>query len=204
MKTTLVVACTLLPLTAYAQNSVTDSIDAKQVNEVVVEGQMQNVKSGVLTYIPGSNQKKSAQDAIDLLSQMGIPQLRVNPVSNSILTLNGQPVAIYIDMQPASEAQLDALRPEDVKKVEYLTYPTDPRYQHNPYVVNFTLRKYEIGSYAKFTGKRNIMVGSGSGLAYSKMAYKRMTYDLVVSDKYTDRHNQGSDRKQVFRLPEAD
>ena len=88
MTTTLVVACTLLPLTTYAQNSVTDSIDAKQLNEVVVEGQMQNVKSGVSTYIPGSNQKKSAQDAIDLLSQMGIPQLRVNSVSNSILTLS--------------------------------------------------------------------------------------------------------------------
>ena len=63
------------------------------------------------------------------------------------------------------------------------TSPTDPRYQHNPYVVNFTLRKYEIGGYAKFTGKENIMVCSGSGLAYGKMAYKRMTYDLVVSDR---------------------
>lgn len=48
------------------------------------------------------------------------------------------------------------------------------------------------------------MVGSGSGLAYGKMAYRRMTYDLVVSDKYTDRHNQGSDRMQIFRFPEAD
>ena len=29
------------------------------------------------TYLPGNNQKKSAQDAIDLLSQMGIPQIQV-------------------------------------------------------------------------------------------------------------------------------
>lgn len=200
--------CILIMCSAYfvaeAQNTDTDTVREKQLNEVVVEGQMQNVKAGVATYYPGRNEKKSAQDAIDLLSQMGIPQINVNPVSNSVRTLNGQPVAIYIDMQPASKAQMDALRPEDVKNVEYLVFPTDPRYQHNPYVVNFTLRKYEIGGYAKFTGKDNIMVGSGSGLAYSKMAYKRMTYDLVVSDKYIDRHNQGSDRKQIFRFPEAD
>lgn len=202
-----IIILTLLCLShsaSYAQTAGNDSISTQQLNEVVVEAQMQNVKPGISTYYPESNQKKSAQDAIDLLSQMGIPQVRVNPVSNSVLTLNGQPVAIYIDMQPASEALMNALRPEDVKKVEYLVYPTDPRYQHNPYVVNFTLRRYEIGGYAKFTGKGNILAGSGSGLAYGKMAYKRMTYDLIVSDKYTDRHNQGSDRKQVFRFPEAD
>lgn len=187
--------------TIIAQTEPTDSIKTQQLNEVVVESQMQNVKPAVSTYIPDNNNKKSAQDAIDLLSQMGIPQIRVNPVSNSVLTLNGQPVSIYIDMLPATEEQMNALRPEDVKKVEYLVFPTDPRYQHNQYVVNFTLRRYEVGGYAKFTGRGNIMAGSGSGIAYGKLAYKRMTYDLIVSDKYTDRHNQGTDRKQIFSFP---
>lgn len=204
MRIVLLLAALASALLAFGQTEKIDSIEAKELNEVVVEGQMQNVKPAVSTYIPGGNQKKSAQDAIDLLSQMGIPQLRVNPVSNAVLTLNGQPVSIYIDMQPATEEQMEALRPEDVKKVEYLVYPTDPRYQHNPYVVNFTLKRYEYGGYAKFTGRGNIMVGSGSGIAYGKMAYKRMTYDLIVSDKYTDCHNHGTDRKQIFRFPGAD
>ncbi len=198
------VALAIFPLVALAQGEEPDSIGTQALDEVVVEARMQNVKPGVSTYIPGGDQKKSAQDAIDLLSQMGIPQIRVNPVSNSVLTLNGQPVAIYIDKQPASNEQMEALRPEDVKKVEYLVFPTDPRYQHSPYVVNFTLRKYEFGGYSKLTGRGNIMAGSGSGLAYGKIAYKRMTYDMIVSDKYTDRHNQGTDRKQVFRFPDAD
>lgn len=187
-----------------AQTASNDSVNAKRLKEVVVEHQMQNVKPAVSTFYPGNNQKKSAQDAIDLLSQMGIPQIQVNPVSNSVLTLNGQPVSIYIDMQPASEDQINALHPEDVKKVEYYVYPTDPRFQHNPYVINYTLRKYEMGGYAKFMGRGNMLAGSGSGLAYGKIAYKRMTFDLIVSDKYTDRHNQGTDRKQIFRFPAAD
>lgn len=187
-----------------AQNIENDTIKGQQLNEVVIEGEMQNVKPAVSTYIPGGNQKKSSQDAIDLLSQMGIPHIQVNPVSNTVLTLNGQPVSIYIDMQPATQEQLEALRPEDVRKVEYLAYPTDPRYQHKPYVVNFSLRRYEFGGYSKLTGRGNIMAGSGSGLAYGKLAYKRMTYDMIVSDKYTDRHNQGTDRTQIFRFPAND
>ena len=204
MKKVIAAILICLAFPAMAQVAGNDSLRTKQLNEIVIEEQMQNVKPAVATYYPGSNQKKSAQDAIDLLSQMGIPQIRVNPVSNSVLTLNGQPVAIYIDMQPASVEQMNALRPEDVRKVEYLVYPSDPRYQHKPYVVNYTLRRYEMGGYAKFTGKGNIMAGSGSGLAYGKIAYRRMTYDLIVSDKYTDRHNHGTDRKQVFRFPGAD
>ena len=192
------------PAVSYAQTIAKDSIATKKLNEVVVEAQMQNVAPSVSTYIPSGNQKKSAQDAIDLLAQMAIPQITVNPVSNSLLTLNGKAVAVYIDMQPASQAQMEALRPEDVKKVEYLVYPTDPRYQHNPYVVSFILRRKEFGGYAKLTGRGNIMAGSGSGLAYGKMAYKRMTYDLLATDKYTDRSHQGLDNRQVFRLPDAD
>lgn len=192
------------PFTVIAQTVITDSTKTKDLGEVTVEAQMQSVKPAVSTFYPGSNEKKAAQDAIDLLSQTGIPQIRVNPVSNTVLTLNNQPVAIYIDMQPASEDEMSALRPEDVKKIEYLVFPSDPRYQHNPYVINFTLRRYEIGGYAKFTGRGNLLVGSGSGLAYGKMTYKRMTYDFIVSDKYTDRHNNGTDRKQVFRFPGAD
>lgn len=205
MKIILLITVSLLcAINIMAQNEYSDSIRTAELNEVIVEAQMQNVKPAVSTYIPGVNQKKSAQDAIDLLSQMGIPQIKVNPVSNSVLTLSGQPVSIYIDMQPATQEQLEALRPEDVKKVEYLVFPTDPRYQHKPYVVNFTLRRYEFGGYAKISGRGNIMAGSGSGLTYAKMAYKQMTYDIIVSDRYTDRHNEGADRTQVFRFPNAD
>ncbi len=200
----LISLCCVMPSVKAQNVEVRDSIADQKLGEVVVEGQMQHVQAAVSTYYPGGNQKKSAQNAIDLLSQMGIPQIRVNPVSSSVLTLNGQPVAIYIDMQPASKAQMEALRPEDVRKVEYLVFPTDPRYQHNPYVVNFTLRRYEFGGYAKLTGRENFMAGSASGLAYGKMAYKRMTYDQIASDKYTDRHHQGTDRRQIFRFPGAD
>lgn len=202
MKSALLTACLFFPTTVLSQSAQNDSTKIKDLDEVVVESQMQNLQPSVSTYLPDGNQKKSAQDAIDLLVQMGIPQIRVNPVSNTVLTLNGQPVSVYIDKQPATEEQLSALRPEDVKKVEYLLYPTDPRYQHNQYVVNFTLRKIEIGGYAKLSGKGNFMVGSGSGSAYGKIAYKRMTFDLIISDKYTDRHNQGTDRKQVFHFPQ--
>ena len=102
----------------------TDSADTQQLNEVVVEAQMQHTAANSTTYYPDRNSKRSAQNAIDLLNQMNIPQINVNPVSGAVQTPGGDDVAIFIDMEPATQDEKDALRPEDVKKVEYLMFPS--------------------------------------------------------------------------------
>ncbi len=202
MKTSLSVIISLLPLLSYAQGNLSDSIQGKKLNEVVVEGQMQSTSPGLTTYYPDKQSKRAAQNAVDLLNYMGIPQINVNPVAGSVTTPGGEEVAIYIDMEEASQVEKDALRPEDVKKVEYYVFPTDPRFNHAKYVINITLRSYEYGGYAKFSGTGNVMAGSGSGLGYAKIAYKRMTYDISVNDKFTDSHHTGSEQRQVFRFPQ--
>lgn len=204
MKKALVILCAVVSITTHAQNHVKDSIDAKQLDEVVVEAQMQRTSASVSTYYPGRNIKRAAQNAIDLLNQMAIPQISINPVGGTVQTPSGEDVAIYIDMEPATQEEKDALRPEDVKKVEYYIYPTDPRFNHDKYVINITLRHYEYGGYTKLSGTGNILAGSGSGLAYAKMSYKRMTFDINVTDKYTDRHHIGTEQTQVFRFPVSD
>lgn len=204
MKTILAILIALLPILALAQNETRDTIKTQELNEVVVEAQMQRTSSNVTTYYPDRNSKRTAQNAIDLLNQMAIPQISVNPVGGTVQTHSGDDVAIYIDMERATQEEKDGLRAEDVKKVEYFVFPTDPRFNHEKYVINITLRHYEYGGYAKLSGTGNILAGSGSGLAYTKIAYKRMTYDISISDKYTDRHNTGAEQTQVFRLPQSD
>ena len=183
MKTITLALFVILPLAILAQVPQNDSIKAKELNEVIVEANMQYASSNVTTYYPDRNSKRTAQNAIDLLNCMAIPQINVNPIGGTVTTPSGDEVSIYIDMEPATQEEKDALRPEDVKKVEYFVFPTDPRFNHAKYVINITLKHYNYGGYAKVSGKGNIMAGSGSGLAYAKMSYKRMTYDISVNDK---------------------
>lgn len=198
------IIASLCAICALAQTETQDTIKAKELDEVVVEANMQYASSNVTTYYPDRNSKRTAQNAIDLLNRMAIPQINVNPIGGSVQTPGGDEIAIYIDMEPATQEEKDAIRPEDVKKVEYYVFPSDPRFNHEKYVINITLRHYDYGGYAKLSGTGNIMAGSGSGLAYTKVAYKRMTYDISVNDKYTDRHHTGTEQTQVFRFPKAD
>ena len=204
MKTLLTIVIALLPIIALAQNEVPDSIKTQELKEVVVEAQMQTTSSNVTTYYPDRNSKRTAQNALDLLEQMAIPQISVNPVGGTVQTHSGDEIALYIDMERATQEEKDGLRAEDVKKVEYFIFPTDPRFNHEKYVINIALRHYDYGGYAKLSGTDNIMAGSGSGLAYSKVAYKRMTYDISVNDKYTDRGHTGTEQRQIYRFPQQD
>lgn len=199
-----IIIAMLCAISTFAQTAAQDTIKAKELHEVIVEANMQYASANVTTYYPGRNTKRTAQNAIDLLNQMAIPQICVNPVGGTVQTPSGEDVALYIDMEPATQEEKDVLRPEDVKKVEYFIYPTDPRFNHDKYVINITLRHYEYGGYAKLSGTDNIMAGSGNGLVYAKMAYKRMTFDMNVTDKYTNRHHTGIEQTQVFRFPVND
>ena len=182
-----------------------DSIAREQtLQEVTVEATTQHTSANGTTYLPDKNARRTAQNAIDLLGKMAIPQINVNPIAGSVQTNSGNDVAIFIDYEKASQAEKEAINPQDVKKVEYLVYPTDPRFNNEKYVINIVLFHYDYGGYVKLTGVENLMAGSGSGQAYLKMSHKKMTYDLNVYDHYSDRGHTGTEQTQVFRLPQDD
>ena len=183
-----------------AQEVSPDTISAKELGEIVVVAQNQRTNSTSSTYIPMKRQKDSATDAVSLLSQMAIPQLEVQPGNFNVKNISGQNVAIYINYVAASEQDLIGLRPTDVKKVEYLIYPQDPRFKGAQYVVNFILQKYEWGGYTKITGNKWFGVNYTEGAVFSKFAYKSMTFDLFANEKYlTNRHN-GTESSETFKF----
>lgn len=74
-----------------------DSISTIEIKEVVVKAQMHRTDATSSTYTPTINQKTSAQNAVDLLKLLAIPQININLMDNSVTTPSGQNVAIYIN-----------------------------------------------------------------------------------------------------------
>jgi hypothetical protein len=182
-------------LSSVAQTDVTDSISVyKKLDEVVVEASNQSTNSTSSTYIPLSKQKNSATDAISLLSQMAIPQLEVQPGNFNVKTISGQNVALFINYVAATQQDLSGLRPTDVKKVDYLLYPQDPRFKGAHYVINFIVQKYEWGGYTKITADKWFGVNRNEGAIYSKFAHKAMTFDFFVDEIYLTSRHEGRSR----------
>ncbi len=175
---------------------------AVNLGAVTVEADNAHLYADRSVYIPTSRQKNASQTGGDLLSHMAIPQLGLVSGDN-IVTTTGKPVAVFIDYLPATESDLRAMRTADVKKVEYFEYPSDPRLQGRPYVVNFIMQKYEYGGYLKTVGHTNLISNYvGELLANLRLQRKKMTYDIMGSTYHYDRKHDGSELTETYRLPQ--
>ncbi len=175
---------------------------AVNLRTVTVEADNSHLYADRSVYIPTTRQKNASQTGADLLNHMAIPQLGL--VSGErVVTNAGKPVAVFIDYLPATENELQAMRTEDVKKVEYYECPADPRLQGNPYVVNFIMQKYEYGGYLKTYGHANLISNPlGELLANLRFQKKEWTYDIMGSTYHYDRKHDGAELTETYRLPQ--
>lgn len=169
---------------------------------VKMEGDNAFLYSDRSVYIPTSRQKNTSQTGLELLQRMAIPQLRA--INGGIETSSGQKVNIYIDYLPATSSDLTGMRMQDVKKVEFYEYPSDPRFRGDPYVVNFIMSQYEYGGYVKGYGDENFICNSGELVGYLKFQYKKMTYDLSIGGYYANFSHQGMNEREIYKLPQED
>ena len=190
----------VLPLVAHGQITEPDTVTVKELGEVTVVADAQRTSATKTVYIPSVNQKSTASGGISLLSHMNIPQLSVNPIAETVKTVDNQGVRLFINYHPATDEDISGLNPEDVKRVEYLDFPVDPRFQRSQHVVNFITHSYTYGGYTKLNGKERFLVHSGEASVYSKFACRKMEYDLMVSGDYDYNSHIGSAADETFRL----
>ena len=189
---------------SYAQDQ-PDTLKTKELNEVVVQAQMHRTSSAKLTYTPSAKQKNAAQNAMDLLQQMAIPQIRINPIDETVTDNVGGSVAVYINFREASKEEMEGMRTADVRRVDYLEFPTDPRFHGAERVLNIIVQEYAYGGYTKITANENFLVGLSSRVnIFSKFAYKKMTYDLYVGANNWSNHHIGNSTESIYRLTDND
>ena len=111
----------------------------RRVGEVEVCADNQYMTANKSVYVPTKGEKKVAHGGGSLVRAMGITALSVDPMSEAITTVSGKPVEKFIDYVPATEQDIANIRPMDVKRVELLEYPSDPRFRGAEYVLNFIM-----------------------------------------------------------------
>ncbi len=211
-------ACTILLASAITANAGTQPADsialnknenspettARDLQELVVEGDLSSASVRGATYIPTARQKRVAQSAGDLLLRMAVPQVNVDPLTMAISSATGSNLQLFIDYVPARSEDLAGIRTSDVVKVEYLEHPTDSRFMGAESVINFVMRKYEFGGYTKLNAGEYLLIGyQGDESLYSKFSYKKMTYDLYAGVVNARKFHGGSSQSETFRIPGA-
>ncbi len=192
---------TALPMAAQVEKK--DSLSTVRLKEVVVDADQQTIKAAISTYYPTPKQKNASQSGIDLLNRMAIPQLALGNGS-SVKTIANQPVTVFVDGLPATADDLQNMRTADVKRVDYLDYPSDPRFLGNAHVVNFIMRRYEYGGYVKVSGSERFVANDGQLNLFGKFQSKRLTLDLALGSSYSHSAHDFVENAETYRLPQQD
>ena len=186
------------------QQALVDSLMSKDLGEVTVEAQTRYMTPTFNVYLTSARQRNAAQNMIDLLQFMSIPQIHIDPRNQSVTDNFGREISLFINYLPATEEDKQGLRTADVRKVEYMEFPTDPRFKGAEKVLNFIVREYEYGGYTKFsTTQCGVKTYYSNNNIFSKFSYKKMTYDLYSEFRYFDDSHYGIQETSVYRLPDV-
>ena len=171
------------------------------LDEVTVTANSTVLYKNKVSFFPSKKEKKISNGGYNLLYNMPISVLSVNPLLKSITTNMGDGVEVFINGIPASSVEVQNIRTEDVKKVEYLEQPSDPRFNNARYALNIVVARYDRGGYTKIDGQQRFVTPSGNYSVYTHYELGKMAYDLLGGFEYDKQSHFGERSNTVYNFP---
>lgn len=120
------------------------SISPQFLSEIVVTASPVINKTDRKVIRPDKETLRSSANGIDLLRKLQLARISVNPLANDIATSGGGTVALCINGVEATLAQISAIRPEDVVRIEYHDNP-GVRYAGADAVIDYITTRHDSG-----------------------------------------------------------
>lgn len=95
----------------------------QQLGEVTVTASNMISTADKKMIFPNQKQIKASANGMDLLRNLMLPRLNINPIDNSVGTTDGGSVQLCINGRKVSKEEIMALQPSDISKVEMLEDP---------------------------------------------------------------------------------
>ena len=200
-----------------ARVSVEDTVRKKNIDTISSNDSVENILPGLEVvsknylhlidrsiYTPTKAQRNVSYDALSLLQNMHIPQL-IN-TGKGFKAAGGGEIKYFINGHPAGEDELSNMNMNDVRKVEYLDFPSDANFMGVEHAVNFVLAEYEYGGYSRVKIDHDYLYRHCDlwQSFFSKFSYRRMTFDLSALAYTRKVHNNFYDVEATFRLKDGE
>lgn len=178
-----------------------DSIQTSvQLEGIVVEGQTDYTKADKIVFKPTENQIKTSQNLTDLLMNSVITNIKVDPMGGGgVKTLLNEDVEVYVNYAKAKPSDIEGVKLDEIKRIEYLDYPNDARFCGDRHVLNIILYP-QSGGYTKIRPGVKIDPFEVSPQVYSKYNVRNFTFDIFTQCYYASPHDNGESQTSRFYL----
>lgn len=152
--------------------------------------------------LPTEMQTKAASNGLALLKNLQLSRLVVNPIDNSIGMPGGESVQLRINGIEVTQAEITAIRPADVLRIEYIDNP-GARYGNVGAVLNYIVKRRESGGNISADLSNGVSdTGYGEHNLSARYNFNRSELSTTV---YWGRRDLEWTREnyESFRFPEA-
>lgn len=143
---------------------------SQQLSEVSVTASNLTSTADRKMVFPNQKQVNASANGVDLLRNLLIPTLQVNPIANSISTTDGGNVQLAINGRKATQNEVMALQPSEILRIELEEDP-GVRYDNAAVVINYVVRRYEMGGSFGYNGQQSIKSLFGRHNANGKLNF---------------------------------
>ena len=150
---------------------------SQQLEEVTVSATNVVSKFDRKLVFPNKQQITASNSGVDLLRNLMLPRLNVNPLDGSVSLNDGSSVQLCINGRKVGKEEIQALIPSDILRIEYLEDP-GLRYGDAGAVVNYIVRRYELGGSVSTSAQQSPYVMWGNYNVSGKVNYKKSEFGI--------------------------
>lgn len=175
---------------------------SQQLGEVTVTASSRISSADRKMVFPNKKQISASNNGVDMLRHLMLPRLRVNALDGSVAMSDGSSVQLCINGRKATKEEVTALLPEEIIRVEFQEDP-GLRYGDAGAVVNYVIRRYEMGGSVGYNGAQSLKSGFGNHNLTGKVNFKQSEVSFYYGNHLQFFNELWFDKKETFNFEDG-
>ena len=196
-----------IPVSLTNENTVLSDIqlDSASValDEVVVKASCVVNGKDRKIYLPTSNQIKASTNGMDILMQMKLNRLQVDPMNRKITSSNPGEVQLRINGNKSDINEVQSLRPDDIQRIEYHEDPSLKYGDNVAVVIDYITKQRISGGYIGLDTQNSPFVAFGNNGLNGKFNYKNSEWGFNYWGMYRDLQGYWRDNYESFNYDDG-
>ena len=169
---------------------------------VTINGSNQISRPDRKLVFPSERQMKVSTNGVNLLQELMLPRIQVNPMNNEIGISGGGELQIRINGAKADINEIKALRPADIIRIEYHDNP-GLRYGNAEIVLDYIVRRPDTGGSFGTDLSQGVNAMWGNYNVFGKVNHKKSEFGLSYYMGPRDFYGMYRDNEETFRLADG-
>ena len=152
---------------------------------------------------PSERQMKASSNGMNLLQQLMLPKLQVNPMSNEVSVPGGGEVQFRINGAKVEQQEIIALMPSEIIRIEFHDNP-GLRYGNAEVVLDYIVRRPETGGSFGVSIEDAFEVNTwGNNNIRGKVNHKKSEFAVNYGRSHRDFKNMWRDNEETFNFADG-